>query len=258
MEVLIVGGDSVIGSALFDCLSTKSEVYCDSSTRNKDRVSSNRPYIDLNNIKTFFLKKTYDVAIICAGISNIEFCENNSNFSRKINVDNTFLLAKNISANGCLVALLSSNAVFDGKKPFMKSKDEKGPYTEYGIQKSLIEDKIMTLNRYTIIRMSKVLHKDMPLHKKWIDQLRKNESIEAFSDMMISPVYIESVIDTIVKSIFLKENKIVHCEGDPDLSYCSYAKFFVKLNGYSDTLVSCVSGEFKVNFKPPKYTSLSN
>ena len=69
-SILIVGGDSLIGSALADYW-RENDIPFHASTRHKKMVSENCPIIDLNNTDTFQNLKTYNSAIICAAFTDI-------------------------------------------------------------------------------------------------------------------------------------------------------------------------------------------
>jgi len=252
---LIVGGDSVIGKALGNYWEDNNTDF-HSSTRKLALSSEVRPFIDLENLDFSNLDYGYDVAILCAAVSSIAKCELHKKRTRIINVINTYTLLEKLSLLGTHIIFLSSNQVFDGSKPLNKTSDRKKPVCEYGKQKAEAEDLISNLKKFSILRLSKVIHPNLPILIKWSESLEMGQQINAFADMSLSPIDIGKVvlkIDSLAKS---KVVGIFHCSGGVDMSYYDYAIQYVKRFGYSENLVnkeSCKS----IGLKPPLFTSLS-
>jgi len=220
MVVLILGGDSLIGSALFKHWSSDKHIQCYSSTRHKGLVSNSRPYIDLKKPELFKIhRRYYDVVILCASRSSIADCDLNKKQTRIINVDNTYFILERLSQLGTHIIFLSSNQVFDGTAPFKKNNDSKNPVSEYGKQKADAEDLIGSLKSFSILRLTKVIHPELPLFLKWKNMLDNGQKIRAFKDVYLSPIDIKKVIE---KIDFLVKEKVVgifHCSGNKDISY---------------------------------------
>ncbi len=253
---LIVGGDSTIGKALGIYWKSNNTVF-HSSTRNLKLVSETRPFIDLENLDLANLDYFYDAVILCAASSKLDECEKHPNKTKNINVIKTFKLAKQLSKTGAFVLFLSSNQVFDGRIPFRKINDKKNPVNEYGKQKSEIEELISGLQKYGILRLTKVIYFELPLFKQWYDSLSKGLKIKAFTDMTFSPVDINDVILKINDLMKNKINGIYQCSGDRDISYYDYAVDFAQQHGFSQNLVQRDSYKNNgVSFFSPPYTSL--
>lgn len=253
---LIVGGDSVIGKALGNYWE-KNNIDFHSSTRNSEFSSKIKPFIDLENLDLTNLDCSYDSVVLCAAVSKLDECEKHPNRTRKINVINTFKLAQRLSNSGAMVLLLSTNQVFDGKIPHRKINDEKNPINEYGKQKSEMEDLMVGLEQYGILRLTKVIHPKLSLLLKWRDMLENGEKISAFKDMYFSPIDIKKVI---VKIDFLAKERAIgvfHCSGDTDISYYDFAIEYVKELGFSKELVKEDFCKTK-GVTPVRFTSLSS
>ena len=138
-KVLIVGVDSIIGSALEKALI--SDGYCvTGSTRRLSPLTYNRIYLDLGDPSYINLSNiSFDIAVICGAITSLGICEDYSSTSRKINVDGTVKLGNLIKQSGAF-NFLSTNLVFDGTKPHYLADDPPNPLTEYGKQKAEVEN----------------------------------------------------------------------------------------------------------------------
>ena len=253
---LVVGGDSQIGLALSDFW-RENNIPFHASTRHKGTVSNNCPLIDLNNVETFKNLK-YKSAIICAAITDIAECENNPNKTRKVNVEGTIKLVNQFSKKGIHIVFLSSNQVFDGEHPFQNSNAARNPITEYGRQKAETEIIIERLPHTCVLRLTKVIHPDLPILKNWEEKLSIGEKIYAFSDMTLSPISIEDVVTKIDNLVRNRSEGIFQLSGNFDISYYEFAQKFTKEHGFPKKLVIKNSWKNILTYAPPKFNSLVN
>ena len=257
MVNLVVGGDSQIGSALSDYW-RENNIPFHATTRHKKMVADHCPIIDLNNIDNFQNIKFYKSAVICAAITDIAECEKNPDRTREVNVVGTVELIKQFSKKGTHVVFLSSNQVFDGQHPMQSPNAARKPITEYGRQKAEVEVFIESLSNACILRMTKVIHPGMELLIKWKKILSNGQPILAFTDLSVSPISINDVIQKVDSLVQKKANGIFQLSGDKDISYFEFAQEFAVSNGYSEKLVVKDSWKNKLHFIPPVFTSLVN
>src|SRR5690242_17201411 len=96
-RALIVGGDSLVGSAL--------QVHCRNAGIAVD-VTSRRPGgdgipLDLSNPDFAPLARAdYRVAFLCAAVTSMQACQEKPEASRRINVDNTLELMRRLAGRG--------------------------------------------------------------------------------------------------------------------------------------------------------------
>jgi dTDP-4-dehydrorhamnose reductase len=225
---LIVGGDSVIGSALSAYWQAKGISHC-ASTRSGEAVSEKRLYIELASKSWPELKKNrYDAVVFCAAVTKLADCEDHPETTRKINVEATIALANLLSRRGSYLLLLSTNQVFDGSLPMRKVSEQVCPVNEYGRQKAEAERLILQIPRSAALRLTKVIHPDMSLLKQWESSLQAGQPIEAFADMNIAPIFLEDVVARIDNLIQNRETGIFHLSGERDVSYYEFAKNYFK------------------------------
>ena len=221
---LIVGGDSTIGSALATFWKINGTPHC-ASTRKRESVADHRPYLDLAS-KTWSQLETnqYESAVFCAAATKLEYCENHPQATAKINVEATVELARFLNRRGTHLLLLSSNQVFDGRKPGRKVSDAVCPINEYGRQKAEAERLFLQMPRSAVLRLTKVIHADLPLLKLWQDSLQSGQTVDAFVDMKLAPISLEEVVNRIDELIRDQANGIFHLSAKRDVSYFSFAK----------------------------------
>ena len=194
---LLIGGDSEIGAATQQFLKARG-IATAATTRRKERVAANRPYLDLALPLDRWEPPTgTTAACIFAAIARIAACEADPNGSAHVNVTQTLALADRLLTRGIPVLYLSTNQVFDGTTPNVAPDASYSPVTEYGRQKVLAEtglrERIDQGAPVAILRLAKVVSKDMPLLCGWIDALAAGKPIRAFYDMTMAPAEIGMV-----------------------------------------------------------------
>jgi dTDP-4-dehydrorhamnose reductase len=182
-------------------------------------------------------KKHYDAAVFCAAATKLADCEEHPESSRKINVDTTISLAKLLELRNSYLLLLSTNQVFDGTKPYRKVSEPTCPINEYGRQKAEAERQILKLQCSAVLRLTKVVHSDLPLFRHWESCLLAGQPIAAFADMYLSPISIDDVVQRIDHLIRNRETGIFHLSGEQEVSYYYFAKTYFKYIAGSDTLI---------------------
>ena len=230
--ILIVGGDSLIGRALHEsyraagapCLATS-------------RRAGQQPQLDLAAPpETWELAESYSAAFLCAGRTKLADCEAHPAEAALINVTRTTELARRLSERGAFIVFLSTNLVFDGSKAFPSVDDAPNPMTAYGHQKAEAEKILREFgDRVAIVRLTKVVHRAMPLLSDWAVALRRREVIRPYSDMVFSPIPLEYVVRALGSIAARRTGGIIHLSAETDVSYASLAASLAEqLNVTSD------------------------
>jgi dTDP-4-dehydrorhamnose reductase len=250
---LIVGGDSLIGSALrLKLRQLNRDVTV--TTRRYEQASSDRIFYDLM-MANYSFDTEYDCVFLSAGITNMSICEAEPEKAYQINVDATVALAHQFLANGSRVVFISSNTVFDGDT---KHPDEDASYrytTQYGRQKAEAERRLLALGSgVVIIRITKIVSLDIVLFQTLYERLMQNSQCDLFNDLMMCPISMQYLCDSTIKIVDSQLDGIFHLSGAEDMSYAEFGYRLANTIGVSDSLVNPVSAK-SVLFKP-KYASL--
>jgi dTDP-4-dehydrorhamnose reductase len=246
-NVLVIGVNSQIGSELFKKL--KKESYnVSGTTRKSEKTEEDFFHFDLSNPDFDTDLTKYDCVIICAGITNIAQCEFEPDTCEKINSINTIALIDKCVDSKCFVIFLSSNAVFDGKKPFYKHTDTTGPVSRYGEFKLTVEKYIQDLpsNSACVLRLTKVITDNTPFIQKWKTESESGKLIKAFSNRFISPVDINEVIDSIILLINHRQGGTFHLGGQEEISFYEYARKIFSLKPNILSRISAVAADKSV------------
>ncbi|OQW89595.1 MAG: hypothetical protein BWK78_07715, partial [Thiotrichaceae bacterium IS1] len=181
---------------------------------------------------------TIKVAVLCAGITKIYECKNNPAPSYRINVTGMGNLITKLLQQGVFVIYLSTNQVFDGSSPYPLLYDPVSPVNEYGKQKVEIEQQLQNWGKnFAIVRLTKVLGGEFPLFVDWVNTLKKGEVIRPFSNMVMAPVPLSSVISVLRLIIDRRSEGIFHLSGSHDIPYPEVAKIGARMLGLNTGLI---------------------
>ncbi len=259
-EVLIVGGDSVIGSALVDAY-TKAGTDVWKTTHHKSSVNNRCFFVDLENDfpEAFFPDKTVKLAFICAAVTSIAVCNAEPERTKKINVDNTLAVVQYLLKQGAFVVFLSSNAVFDGELAFPKIDQSTNPLTVYGKQKAAAEKKLKSLGgeHLAILRISKVIHPKWPLLLQWVSDLKNGSAVYPFADMVMAPVSVAYSVSVLQEIGERKIAGMYHLSANVDITYEAAALYIAGKLSADEKLIIPVSYKEKGITHSLKHSTLN-
>jgi dTDP-4-dehydrorhamnose reductase len=171
-----------------------------------------------------------ECVVFCAAITSMRACEHDPVGTSLINVRHTVATIKPFLDNGSFVIFLSSSAVFDGETPYPDERSPVTPVTEYGRQKAEVERQLLALDagrcRVCIVRPTKVLATKLPLIQRFLHALHAGHPAEAFTDLVLSPISIDYVVNALLRMARAQIGGIYHLSGDQELSY---ARLLVEL-----------------------------
>ncbi len=251
---LIIGGDGLIGGALYRTLSKHGvAVYRTSRQPRRDGKSF---FFDLGNSDInvsphrplwSIVRKEKPTVFIAAGVTGLKECETAPESTGIINVTNTTTVVGELVRAGCFVVFLSSNAVFSGQRPFPSEHERTCPSTEYGRQKVEVEEFLRSFpggakdgGQIAIVRLTKVLPDTRRLMQGWVASLRNGARIQAMDDYIFSPISLRFVTESLIKLASQQHGGIYHLSGDQDLSYYAFAQMLARSSGASADLVESV------------------
>jgi dTDP-4-dehydrorhamnose reductase len=252
--VLLVGIDSLIGNYLSSHLGSLGyKIYGTTRRKINTSVKNDLFFLDLSEKTISFPKIQFDIAIICAGISNNAFCEDFQEESRKINFDKTIEVIKYFLDSDTYVIFLSSNAVFDGTKQFYKYFDEVSPITNYGNLKSRVESFINDKN-YCVLRLTKVFTPNMNFLVQLENNFKLGKELKAFTNLFISPITLNQVGDALHRLISSRAGGIFQLGGEFEMSYYDFAINYFSKNA---NFVNSILPEIYSRDASNKYNSLT-
>lgn len=270
---LVIGADGLIGKALVNFLrSTNANVY--GTSRHALPQGPKTIFFDLAKNPDKFLNEEWIqkiialdrmIVFICAAITKITDCEQDPEGSRLINVINTVELGKKLMHAGAEVIFISTNAVFSGLEQFPTQSSKPNPSTNYGRQKTEAEIELMRISRLItkdhslkIVRLTKVVSKEIPLINGWIQNLRSGKRIDVLLNKLFSPISLQYTTEKLVHIAINGRANIYHLSGSSNLTYYDFACQLASALGANLDLVNAVSETKSITGLNHDYSSLGN
>ncbi|MFO1084463.1 MAG: sugar nucleotide-binding protein [Reyranellaceae bacterium] len=252
-SALIVGGDSLIGSVLGEQCRAAGL-----ATEVTSRRSGAALLFDLGNPDFSRLAgRSYDVAFLCAAVTDMRTCQNEPLATRHINVDNTIELMRRLADKGTHLVFFSTSQVFDGTAQAPAEDAVANPRNQYGAQKRAVERAIA---RYdfpaAILRITKVLG-DRPtgIFEAWRRALAGDGSIQAATNLALSPVAAGDAGSLARQLAAGRHRGIWHLGAADSLTYVEAARLLVESAGQPS---SRVVGETLMEAQVPSIFRLGN
>ncbi|HEY5891881.1 MAG TPA: dTDP-4-dehydrorhamnose reductase [Chthoniobacterales bacterium] len=184
-RVLIIGSGGRLGGALREIYSTRHEVV------GLDRKALD--FSDLKNVReTIDAQPGFDVAINCAALTNVDYCETHPDEAFAVNAEAVRVAAESVWKRGAQLIHISTDYVFDGAKAGSYAEtDEVAPISIYGESKRAGEIALLDVSPdHLAARVSWVFGPHRP---SFIDMMLKravtDEKVAAIADKDSTPSY---------------------------------------------------------------------
>lgn len=260
MRILITGASGLLGRRLFEILSREHEVI---GTYNNNK-SHKCHYLDISDresVGNFFKKVDPDIVVHCAALVNPDYCEENQEQARLINIQGTQNIVDRCRKHDCKMIFLSSDFVFDG---------EGGPYYEdspmssvnyYGVTKIEGERIVKEgLNEYLIIRPALMYGCDENSKDSFITQilrkLQMGEILELDNEIIKYPTLTDDVVEAIRKLIDLDLSGEYNVCSEEGVTKFNWAKRIARFYGLSEDNI--LEGNSKGIAKRPRNVKLDS
>lgn len=210
LKIAITGASGMLGTALIDLLGHKYDVFATSRTVGYKKSGVQWASFDLLNtdaLVSWLNKVSPDIVIHCAALVNVDACEEQIDYAKKLHIESTQKINETISNwNGKLI-YISTDAVFDGtKKDFYNETDIPLPLSIYGKTKYAGEVVTLTGNNNLVLRTTIIgwSFANKLSFAEWVLQgLVEQRPLNMFTDVIFSPIHVThlaEVIDALFKS----------------------------------------------------------
>ncbi|MDR2652228.1 MAG: dTDP-4-dehydrorhamnose reductase [Prevotellaceae bacterium] len=219
-----------------------------------------------NSVKAFFTEQKPDFLINCAAYTAVDKAELDFEKAMLLNADAVANLVESCKICNTIFFHISTDYVFDGKKPFAYfENDRTNPVSAYGKTKLSGEQNASNYNNTIIIRTSWLYSAFGNNFVKTMLHLgSEREKIKVVDDQIGSPTYAEDLANAILKMIekIIENPKnmktgIYHFSNDGQCSWYEFAKEIMKF-GNKNCLVEPIStAEYSTLAQRPQYSLLS-
>lgn len=215
------------------------------------------------NITTVGLKQLgITHAVIAMAVSGIAACERDPAATRKVNVEGTVELARQLCQEGIKVVALSSDYVFDGIRGNYDETSPVGALNEYGRQKVEMEvglAEVCSAN-VLILRLSKVFNLTRgsgTLLDEMAGRLIRGEQLSAAWDQFFCPTLVDDVVKVIRYLLTTDASGLMHLCAPTRTSRIDLARSIVSVFNLKSNLVNSISlRNLQENFVRPLDTSM--
>ena len=241
MKVLVIGASGFIGRYLVRRLGATGghEVFCTFRSRlpTADPGNRTRPrgqhWYQLELTDPVELEKLFglirpDMVLHLAAMADVGTAEREPALAAAVNVGATANVARLSEAFGARLLFVSTEYVFDGQRGLYLEDDTPDPTTQYGRTKRDAEREVARLAfDGSILRTSIVYGWPAPGRRNFvpalIERLQRGETCAGSTQVMRSPVYVEHLVDGMVRLVEDYHPGIHHVAGRDWVSMYDFA-----------------------------------
>lgn len=258
---LLVTGLGFLGSHVYD---EASQLGLEVTGTSNSKASNTIPLeiSDEHQVEDVINKTRPDYVINCAARADIDYLETNPEVASKVNTIGARNIAKTCSKNGIRLLHISTDSVFDGKTGDYSEEDKPNPINVYSRSKYEGELEVEKhSDNYLIIRTNFYgINKRGTYFFNWIlNSLKNNSAITGYTDIIFSPLDVQTLSKMILELVDSKYNGIVHLSsGQPISKFDFIVQVAKKLDIFTDNIKQGKQSENPNFVRRPKNTSLKN
>lgn len=256
--VVITGCGGMLGEGVYDAFKGAWDV------RASD-IDQNAPWLEYLDVRDPVAVEQYlseikpDAIVHLAALTDMEYCERNSEDAYATNTHAVEYMARYAEANDIPLVYISTAGIFDGKKEGYLESDTPNPLSVYGRSKYEGEIAARKVPKSIVVRAGWMMGggptKDKKFVNKMIRQLRAGaKELFVVNDKFGTPCYTYDLAQSLK---YLLENGawgVYHGACDGGASRADTARFLLECLGVADTVsVKEVSSDFfKDNYFAPR------
>ena len=266
MNILITGAHGQLGSELQGALASGRTALgpVPDAFAGAEVMALSRAELDVSNMRALdllMLDNRFDVIFNCAGMTNVDACEDDMAAAREANAVGPQLLAFAAQRAGSKLVHISTDYVFDGNasEPYVED-DLPNPQTVYG--RSKLEGELFVSNfceRHFIVRTSWLYGAGGGNFVKTILRLAdERDTLKVVDDQRGNPTYAGDLVHELLRMAATENYGTYHCTGEGVCSWYDFACAIVREAGASCRVEPCTTDEFPRPAKRPAYSALRN
>lgn len=228
-------------------------------------------HLDLTNkkqLKNNLLDVMPNKVIYTAGITKIDYAQQNSKEAFKLNYEIPEFLAKVCAKHDISLIYISTDAVFDGtnaNKPHEETSEPKA-VSVYGKSKLKGEKAVLSASpNNTVIRTVMIYSAIFPHRKDFAraayESLKNKIPFAGIVDQEVNPTFVDDIVSAINVIITSDSHGIFHVAATDHLTNYEFVRKIAKAFGFAENLIIKTKfGEFFSNNKAPraKYSALDS
>lgn len=228
-KIWITGAQGQVGRAIYEEMDRFENTIYD--------TDKDLDITDMKAVETYAHSFRPNVVINCAGMTDLQQCEENPLDAYRVNAIGARNLAAAARSIGAKFVQISTDDVFDGKKQtFLNEFDPTAPVTVYGKSKLAGETLVRELNpKHLIIRSSWIYGDGENNFVSHILRKAKTEKvIRVANDQFSTPTSANELAKCIIALLETNEYGVFHASCEGVVSRYNFAKEIIKLAGLKD------------------------
>ena len=267
-KLLIFGVSGLLGNIAAKNLQKKYNII-GTYYLNKPKFNKSIKLIRCNFLNKNFIKKKIftnfqpDIILNCAGEANVDFCETNKIYAKKLILNPTKIISDFSNKNNIYFIHISTDSLFFNNKKKNFEKEKTITLNYYSKLKLESEKYLIKNNRNFLIIRTRFFGKNISKKKCFaeevIDKLKNNKTIECYKNVFNTNISCENLIDIIDECIEKKITGIFNIVGDKSYSKYNFARKIASSMNLNKKLIKKKIFTNKNRLiKKPFNTSLSN
>lgn len=253
MKLLVTGAHGQLGSSLVD-YSHQLGISCVGVGREDFDVTNQKATID------FISGCRPDAVIHCASYNAVDRAEDEPELCFRVNAEGTANVVAACSAVQAKMMYISTDYVFDGKKPDVYEVDDPvNPLSVYGKSKAAGEMEVQKrLRNFFIVRTSWLFGTNGNNFVKTILKLSQTQNqIPVVNDQIGSPAYSADLAPLLLQMIQSEHFGIYHATNEGFCSWAEFAEEIMRIAGSACKIDRILSSEYPSRASRPKNSRLS-
>lgn len=256
MNILVTGANGQLGK----CIQDLAREHSDLNFSFTDILELD--ITDENFVKHYFEDNSFDYCINCAAYTAVDLAESETYMAFLINAEAVKILAKACSLNNCCLIHISTDFVFDGKKPnAYVEEDTPNPLSVYGSSKLRAEYYVQNiLKEYFIIRTSWVYSEYGHNFVKTMLRLgNEKKEVNVVNDQIGSPTYARDLGGFLIALLLNNKNQygVYHYSNEGEISWYEFAIKIFEIAELRLKVNPISSSEYPTPAKRPKNSKLN-
>ena len=202
---------------------------------------------DLDKVREAVDSFRPDVILHAAAISGHQTCADDPEQAIAVNVDASRVLSEAAAELGARIIYISTDAVFSGSTGSYKESDSPEPFSLYGETKLEGENRIRESGAEHIIVRTNFFGWSIPGNKSvlefFVNSLRRSHTVEGFPDVVVTSVYVGSLLNSIWALAEADFSGTVHVASSDALSKYDFGQAIASQLGSYPSLIKLASGE---------------
>tara|TARA_B100001027_G_C16251507_1_gene324660 strand:+ start:297 stop:1178 length:882 start_codon:yes stop_codon:yes gene_type:complete len=267
-RVLIFGISGLLGNNIATELSKKYNIL---GTYYKNKPNLKKKSIKLTRYNLLASNKISNKMIInfnpnviinCSGEPNVDYCEKNYKYARKIILESSKTISKFAIKKKSYLINISTDSLFDGKKKFYIESDRTKPLNLYSRLKLKLEKYLILNNKNSLIIRTRFFGKNISKNSCFAEEIVKNlknkKEVKCYSNVFSTYISCNNLARIIDECIDKKLKGLFNIVGEKRYSKLTFAKTIAKVKKLDEKLIKPIKYLFNKDVKKPLDTSLSN